>query len=83
MNRHLTAEALTAIQKGSEVKEQPAEELVEEEVVKRQRPRKQYRNFSVNFEIEDYNSFQTYLNENGIASGSGFIRDMLREKGII
>ncbi len=84
-NKKLSIEALNAIQKGSEVVEQYTneEQIDEADVVRRKRPRKQYRNFSVNFEIEDYNKFQIYLNKNGINSGSGFIRDLLRDNGII
>ncbi|MCZ6164189.1 hypothetical protein [Campylobacter ureolyticus] len=84
-NKKLSIEALNAIQKGSEVVEQYTneEQIDEADVVRRKRPRKQYRNFSVNFEIEDYNKFQIYLNKNNINSGSGFIRELLRENGII
>lgn len=84
-NKKLSIEALNAIQKGSEVVEQYTneEQIDEADVVRRKRPRKQYRNFSVNFEIEDYNKFQIYLNKNNIDSGSGFIRELLRENGII
>lgn len=84
-NKKLSIEALNAIQKGSEVVEQYTneEQIDEADVVRRKRPRKQYRNFSVNFEIEDYNKFQIYLNKNNINSGSGFIRELLKENGII
>ncbi|MCZ6174970.1 hypothetical protein [Campylobacter ureolyticus] len=84
-NKKLSIEALNAIQKGSEVVEQYTneEQIDEADVVRRKRPRKQYRNFSVNFEIEDYNKFQIYLNKNNINSGSGFIRELLRKNGII
>lgn len=84
-NKKLSIEALNAIQKGSEVVEQYTneEQIDEADVVRRKRPRKQYRNFSVNFEIEDYNKFQIYLNKNNINSGSGFIKELLRKNGII
>ena len=84
-NKKLSIEALNAIQKGSEVVEQYTneEQIDEADVIRRKRPRKQYRNFSVNFEIEDYNKFQIYLNKNNINSGSGFIRELLRKNGII
>ncbi|QKF65538.1 hypothetical protein CCORG_a0046 (plasmid) [Campylobacter corcagiensis] len=85
-SKKLSIEALNAIQKGSEVVEKTnneEEQINNDDIVRRKRPRKQYRNFSVNFEIDDYNKFQIYLNENGINSGSGFIRELLKENGII
>ena len=84
-NKKLSIEALNAIQKGSEVVEQYTneEQIDEADVVRRKRTRKQYRKFSVNFEIEDDNKFQIYLNKNNINSGSGFIRELLRKNGII
>lgn len=65
------------------------EEIMEEsspvEVVVRKKvsKRKVFRNYSLSFELDDYNDFITYLNDNEIENGSKFIRDILTQKGVL
>ncbi len=56
---------------------------VEIVVRKKVSKRKVFRNYSLSFELDDYNDFITYLNENDISNGSKFIRDLLTEKNIL
>ncbi|MBR8466489.1 hypothetical protein KDE13_09095 [Campylobacter sp. faydin G-140] len=84
MSKELNDIALRAIIDGSEVSESGAIADTQPKVVLRQpRKRVEHRNFSVNFRLDDYNKFQQYLNDNNIGSGSEFIRELLREKGVI
>ena len=84
--RQLDADALNAIMNQSEVKEagvtntQQSEEPI---YARRVRKRVEYRNFSINLELKDYNKFQQYLIDNEVRSGSALVRDLLKEKGII
>lgn len=45
--------------------------------------RKEYKNFSLSLEVEDWIKFQQFLLDNNIKSGSEFIRELLREKGVL
>lgn len=45
--------------------------------------RKEYKNFSLSLELEDWIKFQQYLVDNSIRSGSEFLRELLREKGVL
>ena len=45
--------------------------------------RKEYKNFSLSLELEDWIKFQQFLLDNNIKSGSEFIRELLREKGVL
>ncbi|WP_462110258.1 hypothetical protein [Campylobacter concisus] len=45
--------------------------------------RKEYKNFSLSLELEDWIKFQQFLLDNSIKSGSEFIRELLREKGVL
>lgn len=45
--------------------------------------RKVYRSFSLSLEEKDYNQLIDYLNTHKITSGSAFIRELLKEKGIL
>ena len=90
-NKGIDPKALDAIMAKSDVKEQGAVSQVEEQnvdeapvqAVIRRRKRTEYRTFSVSLEINEYNKWQMYLINNDIKSGSAFIRDLLKEKGIL
>lgn len=45
--------------------------------------RKEYKTFSLSLELEDWIKFQQFLLDNNIKSGSEFIRELLREKGVL
>ncbi len=86
--KQLDAEALNAIMSQSEVKETGAsstETQQQDEPIyaRRVRKRVEYRNFSINLELKDYNKFQQYLIDNDVRSGSALVRKLLKEKGII
>ncbi|HDX6281667.1 TPA: hypothetical protein RPW15_001506 [Campylobacter fetus subsp. venerealis] len=86
--KQLDAEALNAIMGQSEVKETGAsstETQQQDEPIyaRRVRKRVEYRNFSINLELKDYNKFQQYLIDNDVRSGSALVRKLLKEKGII
>ncbi|HDX6248348.1 TPA: hypothetical protein RPV63_001547 [Campylobacter fetus subsp. venerealis] len=86
--KQLDAEALNAIMSQSEVKETGAsstETQQQDEPIyaRRVRKRVEYRNFSINLELKDYNKFQQYLIDNDVRSGSALVRELLKEKGII
>ncbi len=57
----------------------PVEIVVRKKVSKR----KVFRNYSLSFELDDYNDFITYLNENDINNGSKFIRELLIKQGVL
>ncbi len=56
---------------------------VEVVVRKKVSKRKVFRNYSLSFELDDYNDFITYLNENDIDNGSKFIRELLIKQGVL
>ena len=53
------------------------------DVIVRKKRKKTYKSFSLSLELENYNEFIKYLNDNDISSGSELIRDLMREKNII
>ena len=64
----------------------PAEEQQTDGYLFRRRAaqkRKEYKNFSLSLELEDWIKFQQYLVDNSIKSGSEFLRELLREKGVL
>jgi hypothetical protein len=72
--------ALANLTKNSEVTESKEND---NDVVVRKKRKKTYKSFSVSLELENYNEFIEYLNDNEISSGSELIRDLMREKNII
>ncbi len=63
---------------------QSSEPALEKETVKvRKRKIEKRQNFSISLTITEYNKFMDYLEENDIRYGGVFIRNLLKEKGII
>lgn len=89
MSKKINLEALKQLGKNADVQENTnttQTQQVEKQVFSRRRllgKRKVYRTFSLSLIEEDYFKFQNYLDENQIPSGSEFLRDLLRERGII
>lgn len=79
-NKRLNSSALDAIASGAEVVESGA--ITSSRRLSRVRERKSYRSFSLSMIEEDYIKFNDYLDKNNISSGSAFIRDLLKEKGV-
>jgi len=72
---------LASLTKDSEVKEDVQDES--NKVVVRKKRKKTYKGFSLSLELENYNQFMQYLNDNDISSGSEIIRGLMRKEGII
>ncbi|PAF46589.1 hypothetical protein BKH41_08780 [Helicobacter sp. 12S02232-10] len=81
-SKRLNPQALDAITSKAEVVETGAIQTIGRNERSRFRERKTYRSFSLSLAEEDYIKFNNYLDKNNIASGSAFIRELLREKGV-
>ncbi len=47
------------------------------------KPRKVFRSYSLSMELNDYEEFLDYLDENNIDSGAKLVRNLLRDAGIL